>query len=271
MRYALFTGATGDLGRCCIEEISRLGDWTVFACGTNEKKLAELGRIKNVIPIRMDVTSDESVEAAYQIVREKTFTLGAIVNFAGIHTFTSMVEGECVQEIEKMLEVNVMGMVRVNKRFFEMVRIGHGRIINCSSESGWMTPQPFNGPYTMTKYAVEAYNDSLRRELMYVGVPVIKLQPGSFKTQLTNKIYQDFDEAIAKTNYYSKILTTMKPMMTMELGLDHDPKKLAKKVILAMTAKTPRTKYKVCTGKLLMTLELLPDKVVDIAYKAIVR
>ena len=58
--------------------------------------------------------------------------------------------------------------------------------------------------------------------------------------------------------------------MTMELGLDHDPKKLAKKVILAMTAKLPRTKYKVCTGKLLMALELLPDKAVDIAYKVAV-
>ena len=133
-----------------------------------------------------------------------------------------------------------------------------------------MTPQPFNGPYTMTKYAVEAYNDSLRRELMYLNIPVIKLQPGSFKTQLTNKIYEDFDKAIASTNYYKKILTTMKPMMTMELGLDHDPKKLAKKLMLALTAKLPRTKYKVCTGKLL-TLELLPDKVVDIAYKAVVK
>ncbi len=271
MKYVLFTGATGDLGRCCIEEISALGDWTVFAGGTNKEKLEELGRLPNVIPVELDVTSKESIEKAYEFIRSRTYRLGAVVNFAGIHVFTSMVEGSCVEDIEKMLNVNVMGMVRVNKRFFEMVRIGHGRIINCSSESGWMTPQPFNGPYTMTKYAVEAYNDSLRRELMYLGIPVIKLQPGSFKTQLTNKIFSDFDKCIESTNYYKKILTTMKPMMTMELGLDHDPKKLAKKVILAMTDRYPHIKYKVCTGKLLMALELLPDKAVDLAYKAIVR
>ena len=47
--------------------------------------------------------------------------------------------------------------------------------------------------------------------------------------------------------------------------------KLAKKLLLALTAKLPHTKYKVCTGKLLMTLELLPDKAVDLAYKMIVR
>ena len=270
MNYVLFTGATGDLGKCCVEEISSMGGWTVFAGGTNKTKLEQLGRLPNVIPVELDVTSEESIENAYKAIRSYTYVLDAVVNFAGIHVFTSMVEGNCVEEIEKMLNVNVMGMVRVNKRFFEMVRIGHGRIINCSSESGWMTPQPFNGPYTMTKYAVEAYNDSLRRELMYLNVPVIKLQPGSFKTQLTNKIFKDFDDCIATTNYYKKILTTMKPMMTMELGLDHDPKKLAKKVILAMTSKLPRTKYKVCTGKLLMALELLPDKAVDLAYKVAV-
>lgn len=271
MKYVLFTGATGDLGRCCIEEIVKTGDWTVFAGGTNKEKLAQLGKLPNVIPVELDVTSEESIENVYRTVRSHTYTLDAVVNFAGIHTFTSLVEGNCVREIEKMLNVNVMGMVRVNKRFFEMIRIGHGRIVNCSSESGWMTPQPFNGPYTMTKYAVEAYNDSLRRELMYLDIPVIKLQPGSFKTQLTNKIYRDFDAAIESTNYFRNILTTMKPMMTMELGLDHDPKKLARKLLLALTAKLPRTKYKVCTGKLLMTLELLPDKVVDVAYRAIVR
>ncbi len=270
MKYVLFTGATGDLGRCCVEAIANLGDWTVFAGGTNEAKLEELGKIERVIPLKLDVTSEESIRAAYDAVRRTTFRLQAIVNFAGIHTFTSMVEGSCVEEIKKMLNVNVLGMVRVNKQFFEMVRIGRGRIINCSSESGWMTPQPFNGPYTMTKYAVEAYNDSLRRELMYLDIPVVKLQPGSFKTQLTEKIFRDFDQVIQTTNYFKKVLTTMRPMMTMELGLDHDPNKLAKKLIRALTAKTPLTKYKVCTGKLLMTLELLPDKAVDLVYKLLV-
>jgi NAD(P)-dependent dehydrogenase (short-subunit alcohol dehydrogenase family) len=270
MKYVLFTGATGDLGRCCVEAIAGLGDWTVFAGGTNEEKLHTLGELERVIPVRLDVTDEESINEAYETVRRHTYRLQAVVNFAGIHTFTSMVEGNCVEEIEKMLNINVLGMVRVNKRFFEMVRIGRGRIINCSSESGWMTPQPFNGPYTMTKYAVEAYNDSLRRELMYLDIPVVKLQPGSFKTQLTEKIFRDFDQVIQTTNYFKKVLTTMRPMMTMELGLDHDPNKLAKKLIRALTAKTPLTKYKVCTGKLLMTLELLPDKAVDLAYKLLV-
>ena len=153
------TGASSGLGLHTAQALARNG-FTVVAGARS------FGKGKTVAGchcLPLDVTSEESIEKAYETVRGITYRLDAVVNFAGIHTFTSMVEGDCVHEIEKMLDVNVMGMVRVNKRFFEMVRIGHGRIVNCSSESGWMTPQPFNGPYTMTKYAVEAYNDSLRR------------------------------------------------------------------------------------------------------------
>ena len=271
MKYVLFTGATGGLGRCCIEKIVKLGDWTVFAGGTNKAKLEELEKINNVIPVELDVTSEESIENVYRTVREHTDRLDAIVNFAGINELTSMVEGNCVEAIEKSLNINVMGMVRVNKRFFEMVHIGHGRIINCSSENGWMTPQPFNGPYTMSKYAVEAYNDSLRRELMYLDIPVIKIQPGSFKTQITDKAYKDFNKLLETTNYYKRVLTIMEPIMAIEIEHSHNPSKLAKKVVSALTSKLPHTKYKVCTGKLLLALEFLPDKVVDIAYKALVK
>ena len=107
MKYVLFTGATGDLGKCCVEAISALGDWTVFAGGTNKTKLAQLGELPNVIPVELDVTSEESIENAYQTIRNRTYVLDAVVNFAGIHVFTSMVEGNCVKDIEKMLNVNV--------------------------------------------------------------------------------------------------------------------------------------------------------------------
>ena len=48
---------------------------------------------------------------------------------------------------QKLLDINVMGMVRVNRIFFDLVLAGGGRIIHCSSEAGWMTAQPFAAPY----------------------------------------------------------------------------------------------------------------------------
>ncbi len=267
MKYAFFTGATGGLGKLCVTALSEKGNWTVFAAGTNEAILEQLGRLPNIIPVRVDVTKQESIDAAYDTVQAYTSTLDAIINFAGLTYFTSLIEGESVNAVEKLLNVNVIGMVRINRTFFEMIHKGKGRIINCSSESGWMTPQPFAGPYVLSKYAVEAYNDSLRRELLFLRIPVIKIQPGSYETHITQQIIDYFDKAVSETKYYKEILMKMKPMMTMELNQKNDPRRLVKTVIKAMESKHPRYKYRVGTGKLLAMLELLPESGVDAVYK----
>ncbi len=269
MKYAVFTGATGGLGTLCVEDLSRLGNWTIFAGGTNEVELMRLGKLANIIPVRLDVTKQESVNAALEIIRSYTDKLDAIVNFAGLTSFTSLIEGDSVESIEKLLNVNVIGMARVNRTFFEMIYKGHGRIINCSSESGWMTPQPFAGPYVLSKYAVDAYNDSLRRELIYLGISVVKIQPGSYETNITRQVYENFDKTISKTKYYSKLLTKMKPLMAMELNQKNDPRRLVKTVIRAMESRHPKLRYRVGTGKLLAMLELLPEQGVDMVYKLI--
>ena len=267
MDYIFFTGATGGLGSECVKALAAQG-YTIFAVGTNSTKLAELGAIPNVIPVRADVSDGESLQSARGIVEGYTDKLYAIVNFAGLTGFCSMVEGDCVELTDKLLQVNVMGMVRVNRLFFDMVHAGRGRIINCSSEAGWMTPQPFAAPYFLSKYAVEAYSDSLRRELMYLGIPVIKLQPGSFKTRLLDNINDQFGKTLSGTQYYKNVLTRMKPLMTQELQGGSDPRKLAAVLVKAVKSGHPRLNYRVGTGKLLALLEILPDRWLDAMYKA---
>lgn len=267
MKYALFTGATGGLGIPCVKALSETGHWTVFAAGTNETALEQLSKLPNTTAVRMDVTSKESVDAAYREIQAHTEKLDAVINFAGLTCFTSLIEGDSVKAIEQLLSVNVLGTARVNRTFFEMVYQGHGRIINCSSESGWMTPQPFAGPYVLSKYALEAYNDSLRRELLFLGIPVIKIQPGSYETQITKQVNNQFDKTLSETKYYKKLLTTMRPLMAMELSQKNDLNRLVKTVIRAIESKRPRILYRVGTGKLLAMLELLPESGVDTIYR----
>ena len=267
MKYAFFTGATGGLGGLIIKAMSDTGHWKIFAAGTNEAVLDALAKIGNVIPLRMDVTCQQDIDEALQAVKAHTDSLQAIINFAGINLFTSMVEGDCADLIEKLLAVNVLGMVRVNRTFFEMVYKGRGRIINCSSESGWLTPQPFAGPYFLSKYAVEAYNDSLRRELMFLGIPVIKIQPGFFQTRMSETVFSGFDKTVAESKYYSKLLLRMKPLMMHEMTRNNDSSRLVRVVLKAADLKRPKIKYKVGTGPLLALLELLPDSLLDWIYK----
>jgi NAD(P)-dependent dehydrogenase (short-subunit alcohol dehydrogenase family) len=267
MKTAFFTGATGGLGSRCITALSETGNWTIFAAGTNETRLAELAALPNVIPIAVDITSQESVLAARGEILKHTDKLDAIVNFAGLTSFNSMVEGDCVAITEQLLAVNVMGTVRVNRVLFDLVYAAQGRIINCSSEAGWMKSQPFAAPYFLSKRAIEAYNDSLRRELICLGIPVIKIQPGSFDTGMTQGINERYRAVLQNTKYYRKILVRMKPLMDSELNRKNDPVQLIKAVRHALEAKHPRLQYRVGTGKLLALLEIFPDRILDGIYR----
>lgn len=265
MKYGLVTGATSGLGKEIAKRMAESG-WVVFACGRNEESLEEIKATTYCTPLKIDVTKQESIEEAYEEVCKVTDHLDAIVNFSGVQQMSSLIEGD-IKVIQQMLEVNLMGMVRMNQTFFPLIQKCKGRIINCSSECGWMTPQPFNGPYTLSKYAVEAYNDSLRRELMFVGIPVIKIQPGSFKTAMHGKTTQSFDRMISGTAMYSDVLEKMKGMMDIELKMANDPKYLVDAVMKALQDPTPRQKYRVKNSPILGVIEVMPPLIVDTLYK----
>lgn len=265
MRYALVTGATSGLGDHVAKVLAQMG-WHVFACGRNETALQNLRDTTYETPVKMDVTDQESIDAEYQEICQQTDHLDAIINFSGVQKMGSLIESD-VKLTEDCLNVNLLGMVRVNKTFFPLVEKCHGRIVNCSSECGWMTPQPFNGPYTLSKYAVEAYNDSLRRELMFLDIPVIKIQPGSFKTAIFNSTLHSFDELIENTTHYKEVLSRMKVFMMIELKASNDPKYLVRAVIDAVTSPTPKRKYRVKNSKLLELVESMMPFAVDNMYK----
>lgn len=265
MKYALVTGATSGLGKEIAKRVSESG-WYVFACGRNEKALEELRKTTYVHPLCVDVTKQESIEAAYEEVSKVTDKLDAIINFSGVQQMASLVEGN-IEIVSDMLEVNLMGMVRMNKTFFPLIKNAKGRIINCSSECGWMTPQPFNGPYTLSKYAVEAYNDSLRRELMFVDIPVIKIQPGSFKTAMHGTTTKSFDRLIKNTTMYEDVLEKMKFMMDVELKMANDPKYLVDAVMSALLSPIPKQKYRVKNSPILGFVEIWHPFLVDSMYK----
>lgn len=265
MRYALVTGATSGLGKEIAIRLSESG-WCVFACGRNEKALGEIKKTTYCHPLKMDVVDQDSINEALEEVSKVTDHLDAIINFSGIQKMSSLIEGD-INIIKQSLDVNLLGMARVNKTFFPLIKKCNGRIVNCSSECGWMTPQPFNGSYTLSKYAVEAYNDSLRRELMFLDIPVIKIQPGSFKTAMHGKTLDSFDKLINSTKMYREVLEKMKGMMLIELKMANEPEALIEAVMKAVNDPHPRQKYRVKNSPLLEVIEVMHPMTVDRLYK----
>ena len=272
MKYALLTGAAGGLAGACVEELCKDPGWTVFAADIVEKGLEDLRERTNerVIPIVLDITSIESCEAAAAKIEEIAGRLDVVVNAAGIHTMSSLVEGNVSATIEKMININVLGMIRLNKALFPLIKKTGGRIINFSSECGWEKPQPFNTPYAITKYAVEAYTMGLRRELNFLGIDVVKIQPGSFKTGMHNQATAGYEKLLETTEYYKPVLTVLKPLMSVALAHPNDKKYLVETVMKAIRAPHPKTNYKCKNTWYLEAINPIPDKIIDFGYKKVV-
>lgn len=268
-RTALVTGAGGGLGHATVERLVANG-WKVFAADINEDVLRSSMHDPDVVPVLIDVTDRESVRSAYEAVSSRTDGLDAIVNFAGIMGIGSLTDMP-EERLARILDVNVMGTFRVNKQFFPLVEAAKGRIVNISSELGWHSAPPFNGPYAMSKYAIEAYSTALRRELALLGVKVVTIQPGSFRTDMVAGIEREFTQAESETTRFAPVIRVLKGLGAKLGNSAHDPDILAQAVEHALTVKRPKPVYSVKADPLRSTLEKLPLRTIDRVYLTVLQ
>jgi short-subunit dehydrogenase len=165
-----------------------------------------------------------------------------------------------VSELGKALETNLLGVYRINQQFLPLLLARKGRVIILSSEVARQTAAPFNGIYTITKYALEAYSDALRRELAFLGIKVIKIQPGPFKTDMTKNAEKLFVEAQEKSVYFKNNLSKGISYLPKVYKKAHDPVHVASTIKKALESSRPRTTYKLKIDASRMILDWLPTK-----------
>jgi len=268
-KTALVTGAGGGLGHATVERLVANG-WKVFEADINKDLLRSSMHDPDVVPIVMDVTDRESIRSAYDAIVSHTDHLDGIVNFAGIMGVGSLTDIP-EERLARILDVNVMGTYRVNKKFFPLVEAAQGRIVNISSETGWQSAAPFIGPYAMSKYAIEAYSTALRRELALLGVKVITIQPGAFRTDMVAGIERAFTQAEGETTRFAKVIRKLKGLAAKQGNSAHDPDILAQAIDTALTAKRPKPVYSVKPDRARSSLERLPLRAVDRVYLTVLQ
>jgi len=263
---ALITGGANGLGLRTAEYLAEHG-WTVFAADISQQALDDLPN--PLIPVHMDVTDPASIEAAFDIINQKADGLDGIVNCAGILVVGSLIDVP-EEDLRSILDVTLLGTYRVNKAFYPLVERRKGRIINMSSETGWQTTAPFNGPYGICKHGIEAYSDALRRELIFRGIKVIKIQPGGFKTDLVTGIETTFKKAIAVSTYFKDMVTRHMHLAVAEVGKARDPILVARTIHKALTVPRPKAAYSVKPDPLRSFLSYLPTALTDaLIYRAL--
>ncbi len=268
-KRALVTGAGGGLGRATVERLVA-GGWKVFAADISEEMLRSSMHDPDVVPVVMDVTSQGSIQGAYDAVASQTDRLDGIVNFAGVIGVGSLTDIP-EERLSRILDINVMGTYRVNKTFLPLVEAAKGRIVNLSSETGWQSAAPFNGPYAMSKHAIEAYSTALRRELALLDIKVVTIQPGAFRTNMVAGIEDAFTAAEAETPRFARVLRKLKTLAGKEIESARDPDILAQVIETALTSKRPKPIYSVKPDRLRSTIEKLPLRAADGLYLAVLR
>lgn len=185
-----------------------------------------------------------------------------MVTFAGILGIGPLAETD-PERVQQVLDVNVMGTVRTVHAMFDLLRASSGRVVLISSETGPQHGMPMNGAYAMSKHAVEAYGDSLRRELMFLGLDVVLIQPGPFRTGMTASIRRRFQESTLPGSPFAAMAAVMGEMAAGEDDKATDPRVLAEAVWTAGTTARPRHRYALKWDLGRRLLDHLPVPVVD--------
>ncbi len=262
----LITGASTGIGAACARHLDRLG-FRVFA---GVRKAADGDRLTggastHLVPILLDVTDAGSIAEAARLVESETGTAGlwGLVNNAGI-AVAGPLEFLPLDDLRKQLEVNVIGQIAVTQAFLRMLRAGRGRIVNMGSIAG-RSSMPFMGPYSASKFALEALTDALRLELQAWGIRVSIIEPGAIATPIWEKSGREADRLEAShpdaKALYAQAIAGVRDAVARAASRAIPPEAVAKAVAHALMSRSPKTRYLVGTDAKLRAFlgKVLPD------------
>ena len=267
----VITGASTGIGEACALHLDELG-FRVFA---GVRKAADGEALKGrasarLAPVSLDVTDERSIAAAVETVARSAGDTGlaGLVNNAGI-AVAGMLEFMPLAALRNQLEVNVLGPIAVTQAFLPLLRKTRGRVVNIGSNSGLLST-PFLGAYCASKFALEALTDALRGELRPWGIQVSIVEPGNIQTPIWEK-----SSAAAKQlldglpqqahELYGAAIEAVGKTAEKSAASAIPPAAVARAVTHALTAKRPKTRYRVGTDATVQALlaRYVPDRMRD--------
>ena len=195
-KAVLVTGASTGIGRNITERLVSEG-YFVFAGARKDNDLEELDAIDNVRAVRLDVTSQEDIDAAVETVKQEGKGLYGLINNAGVAVIGPLSQTQD-SDLDFVFGVNIGGVVGVTRAFAPMIIESKGRIMTTGSISGILS-SPTLGVYSMSKHAVEAFTDSLAGEMAEHSVSVSVIEPGNYKSKIRRTTMQRTREQMEAT------------------------------------------------------------------------
>ena len=262
-KVILLTGASSGIGYQTAEYLAKQGH-RVYGAARRVEQIEALAPV-GVKALRLDVTSDESIEAAVAEVMRAEGRIDVLVNNAGYGSYGA-VEDVPLDEVRRQFEVNLFGLARLVQCVLpHMRRQQSGTIINISSMGGHFTAY-FGAWYHATKYALEAFSDALRMETRPFGIHVALIEPGAIKTPWGDIAADHLEESARGGAYATQAGAAAAALRRLYHGSRlSEPAVVAKAIAHAVNARRPNTRYRVGFGAkpLVLLHTLLPTRWFD--------
>ncbi|XP_076025991.1 retinol dehydrogenase 7-like [Genypterus blacodes] len=253
-KHVYITGCDSGFGNLLARHLDKLGFSVIAGC-YSEKGEDELRKScsDRLTTLHLDVTDHENVTNTAAFIKAQVGEKGlwAVVNNAGVSVPSGPTDWLTIEDYKSMLAVNLLGVIDVTLSVLPLIKKAKGRVVNVSSVFGRISP--IGGPYCVSKYGVESFNDSLRLNMAPFGVKVLCIEPGFFKTNVTNtqmltknlkilwdRLPQDVKDQYGPT-FLDKSLEALNERMVKLV--DTDLMKVVSCMEHAISAVHPRTRY----------------------------
>ena len=248
MPTVLITGTSTGFGHVSTELLAARG-WRVFATmrdlarkGSLERALRDAGLSERVTFMQLDVTGPASIEAAVKSILAATGnTLDAAVHNAGI-AVAGVLEDLPDADIRRVMETNFFGVLNLTRALLPLFREQRGgRIVLLSSQAA-LAGQPGNSMYCASKWALEGWAESLAYEVDPLGIDVVLIEPGPYRTEIWNNTKWVVP---AESAYLPWLKRLRQAADRHQAKTSRDPKEVALVVTKALEARRPRFRYQV--------------------------
>ena len=203
-KVALVTGASSGIGEATAVALAEAGAAVAIGARRKDRLDALAVRLRDagatVLQLDLDVTDESACTDAVARTREELGAVDLLVNNAGV-MLLGTITGADTDDWRRMMQTNVLGVLYMTAAVLDgMVERGSGDIVNMSSVAGRQARKGA-GVYNASKWAVNAFSESLRQEVTGRGVRVSLVEPGAVATELRDHITQPDAKAAAEQMY----------------------------------------------------------------------
>ncbi|CAF1306120.1 unnamed protein product [Adineta steineri] len=272
-KYVLISGCDTGFGYQLAIELDHKGFHVLAGVYLQDNIISLQNKLSfNATVFQLDITNQNSIDTAFDIVTKKTKVLHALVNNADLAT-GGHIDWISMQTMRKIMNVNYFGHVAMTKKFLPLlIAKRDSRVINMSSMCGYIS-LPGSSAYCASKYALESFSDCLRREMASWGLRVSIVEPGTMRTAMTEgmedslkNIWHELSTDIQERWGEQFFNDSLKMIMTSPfIKYSECPSKVIRVLDHAITSTTPRIRYRpgLQSSYFFFPLSLLPAWLVD--------